>query len=172
MTAVKIAGAAFIICGRLGFGAAEIAGLNRRVRLLSGLISALELMRGELINRLTPMSDILELIKRETSGPVRDFFSSVLLGMENLGEKSFSEIWSRAVRSSGLDLTEPEERALRELGASLGRYDVQLQAAALQRTAARFELFLREAEERRKRDGKIHALFPIAAGVSVILILI
>lgn len=172
MSAVRIAGAAFIICGSVFFGASELAALKRRVRVLEALISALGIMRGEICSRLTPMADILEMLSRETEEPIRGLFRRIYDGMQELGERSFYEIWSDAVRAVPMGLTEREERVLCELGNSLGRYDIQLQAASLSRTAARFEDFLREAEEARRRDGRVHLLFPIAAGVSVVMILI
>ncbi|MGX8698479.1 MAG: stage III sporulation protein AB [bacterium] len=172
MTALRFLGAGLLMAGALGYGAMELMALRRRVRLLGAWAAALELMRGELVTRLPPMAALLEDMARETREPLRGFFRRTRRGMEKLGELRFSEIWESALTESKLPLTEEETASLRELGASLGRFDLQLQQGALLRTAARFEDYRREAEERLRREGKVHLLFPVAAAVAVVVILL
>lgn len=172
MTSIQGAGAALLLGGALAFGAAELAALRRRVRFLGELVAALELMRGELCTRLLPMADLLETMAEETREPLRGFFRRVRRNMERLGESSFPALWGEALTEAHLPLTEEESRTLRELGASLGRYDLQLQQAALQRTALRFTAYLQAAEEKARREGKVHLFFPVAAAIAVVVILL
>lgn len=166
-------GAALVICATGTMGALSVRALRRRVRVLEGLITSLQMMEGEICSRMTPMREVLEMLSGSAPVCVRGLFGRAVDGMSALGRCSFYSIWKNAVGCSReLGLRQDEAQLLSELGLCLGRYDVREQAEAITRVRKRLELMLRRAEEERDRDSRLHAFFGLASGVFAVIILL
>ena len=144
-----------------------------RVRALRGLITALEVMKSEICDRMTPLPELLDLLCRETKPPVNRLFLRLRQAMRNLGTQRFSTLWSDVVEHAyELELHEGERQALSDLGKTLGRYDMDHQRQALAYTLRRLEGYLETAEEAKRTQGKVHAVVSLALGAFVVLILL
>lgn len=167
---MKTVGCILLLGASGWFGLGAVWGLKARAAQLAALLGALEEMERELSCRLTPMPELLGRLAR-TTGPVGEFFALCAEGLDRLGERSFAQLWNRALEAAGLSLEEEDLRPLAELGGSLGRYDGASQCAALQQAHGRLEERLRDAEERRERLGRVYGALSLAAGTFLIILL-
>ncbi len=133
-------------------------------------MSALELMRCEVVDRLAPVPDIIERLA--VSGPEasRCFFRQLSLEIAGLGEREFSEIWSSCVGT--LDLRHEEAEAMRGLGRSLGRYGAAEQDGAISRCMALLESFAAQAREEAAAGTKLYGGLGVTVGLLLAIMLI
>lgn len=170
---LRIIGCVLIVSCTTTFGISCASRLGVRVKALTGLISALEVMRSEICDRLTPMPELMEILSKETDEPVSSLFMSCQDQMKNLGTRSFYFMWKHAIVSSdGLELRPQEQKTLMDLGHVLGRYDTDEQSKSITYCIKRFEQYRIQAEEEKKSQGKVHAVLGVAAGFFAIIILV
>lgn len=153
------------------FGLGAVWGLKARTEQLRAFLGALEEMERELSCRLAPMPELLGRLA-EPPGPVGEFFALCAGGLDRLGERSFAQLWDKALDAADLSLDEEDLRPLSALGASLGRYDCASQCAAIGQARARLEVRLDRAEERRERMGRVYGALSLAAGTFLIILLV
>lgn len=160
-----------LLLGASGWlGLAAVWGLKARVEQLRAFLGALEEMERELACRLAPMPELLGRLAR-TPGPVGEFFGLCAGGLERLGERSFAQLWDKALGAADLSLGEDDLQALLELGGSLGRYDCASQCAAIGQARVRLESRLEAAEERRDRLSRVYGALSLATGTFLIILL-
>lgn len=170
---LKILGAIMITAATAAFGFSAVLRLRARVKILAGMTAAIEVMKNEICDRLTPMPELLELLEGETEAPVSIFFNNCCKKMGTLGSVSFASVWKSALEETPeLLMSEREIQTLSELGYVLGRYDSNEQKSAFSYTVRRMESFLQKAEEERDSQSKLHAFLGVAAGVFVVIMLI
>jgi len=169
----RVIGALLIVVCTAVLGFGGVLRLGRRVRNLTGLVSALEIMKGEICERLTPMPELFELLAGTMEGPVAGLFQACGEQMTTLGESSMYLIWKSAVRSAEeLELSEQEARTLTEVGHVLGRYDAEEQRTAISFAIRRMEGCLHRAEEEKRAQTKVRAALGVTAGLFVVIILL
>lgn len=166
----RIAGAGLIVAACALWGAVRAAELRERARRLAALISALELMRSEVMDRLAPMPDIAERLAATGPEETRAFFRSLSVEMEGLGERELSEIWSSCTGCLGLRYEETE--ALRTLGRSLGRYGADEQNAAIIRCMSLLETFQAQARTEAASGAKLYGGLGVTVGLLLAIMLI
>jgi len=170
---LSVVGAILIIGATAALGFSSVWRMGARVRVLNGLIAALETMKSEICDRMTPIPELMNQLIRESDPPLDRLFHRVAGGLTTIGIRSFYFIWKSAVEESEeLTLTKEERQTLIDLGRSLGRYDAEEQRDAFRYTLRRLESHLRKAEQERREQGRVHAVLGIAAGVFVVMILL
>jgi len=170
---LNVVGAVLIIGATAAVGLSSVWRMRARVRVLSGLIVAIEAMKNEICDRLMPIPELLEQLARESDVPVDQLFHRAIREMADIGIQSFYFIWKAAVESAQtLELTKEERQTLIDLGRTLGRYDTEQQREALTYTLRRLEGHLRRAEEECTKHSRVHAVLGIAVGVFVVVILL
>lgn len=130
----KLLGAALLCGGGAAVGVYKYMSLRKRARTLAGLIAALNIMRGEIRVRLTPLPEILKMLSERGDASVRGFFARVSSRMPELAESSLSSIWRGALPEL-CDLCGDDAAALAELGDVLGRFDAAEQESAINAAA-------------------------------------
>jgi len=169
----RIIGAVIIVACTAAFGFSGVTRLRVRVKNLQNLITALEIMKSEICERLTPMTEILTTLSQEAQAPVSGVFKECCNQMSQLGSRSFYFIWKSAVESAcDLELTEHEKKILTDMGHVLGRYDIQEQKSAITYAIRRLETCLQNAEEEKRSQSKVHAALGVSAGLFIVIILI
>ena len=153
----------------IGFHAASR--LARRPRLLRELSAALEQMEREISFRLTPLPELFERLSREYSGPVAALFACCARDMDDLGQRSLSQIWRQALAEASLDLDGRGLRALEELGEVLGRYDGDGLRGALRQTCGELTAAAEEAERERERKGRMDQVLGLTTGALLVILL-
>ena len=154
---LRLVGALLLTAGAAGLGLCAAGQLGDRVRSLRSLVGGLEILKRELSFRRTAMPELMERTARQAGEPARYLFARCRDHLEELGERSFGQIWVRAVEAEPELLLTREERAvLAELGQVLGRYDADGQIAALERAEEGLKVCLARAEEDRRQIGRAH----------------
>lgn len=135
---VKIIGAGCIFLGCGSFGFAMAAAHRREEAELRRFLAALEYMSCELSYRLTPLSTLCRGAAENSSGTVGQFLTALAAALERQTSPDAQTcVYEVLVH---LDLTANLRRLFRELGSSLGRFDLPGQLRGL-------ESAIRSAEE-------------------------
>ena len=169
---LKLIGAVLLAGGAAALGFSAAAQLERRVRALRELVSAVEVMERELTFRLTPMPELLSALAERTREPVSRFFACCLDGMKELGEFPLSALWENALAEVPMDLGAEEREVLRALGGVLGRYDGEGQREALELTRVQLSQCLERAAEDRTRLGRVYGALGLTAGAFLVILLL
>lgn len=170
---IKVIGSILIIGGTATIGLKKILSMDNRVKALSSMISALEIMQSEILFRLTPIPELLQYLSETASGPSRIFFENCCREINRLGEESLLRIWKKALKNTPeLELHSEEERALLDLGAVLGKYDLDGQGRAIAYAVSRLEKILQDAKTEKQMQSKVYGIMGIAAGLAVVIIFI
>lgn len=166
---MRLAGAAALILAFGMFGYAQVQSARSRERLLGAMCSALELLRGEITNRLTPLPDCARMLAEGGPEPCRGFFRDVYAGCGALGEVEFSGLWSACL--AALDVPEAARLALDDLGRSLGRYSADEQRTAIDRCLEALERCLGEARASDRQSSRLRMGLSLTAGMLLAVIL-
>lgn len=150
---VKILGACCIFAGCGSFGFAMAAASRREEAELRRLIAALEYMSCELSYRMTPLSALCRRAAEDSTGTVRFFLTELACALERQTEPDVQS----CVREIMVTLPPAKllNRQLRELGATLGRFDLPGQLRGLESAIRSTEEALRshrEGAEGRRRS--------------------
>ncbi len=170
---IRIIGAILLVGGAavIGFGASWE--LSVRARVLGSFLSALDLMRSEIGNRLTPICELLNKLSGESPPPLNAFFKECEEEKLKKTDVPFSIIWRKTLMHADyLKLKLSEKEVLCELGSVLGRYDAEKQISAIAHFGRRIESLYECAENDRKSLGKLYAKLGLICGVSVVIVLI
>lgn len=117
---VKLLGAALLTGAGALLGWNRTRDLRRRLALLRELSGGLGLLSDELTALRTPLPSILEALRD------RPFFE---LLRASFGTAPLPELWTRAAHT--LELDRADRETLAALGAVVGRYDAEQQAAEI-----------------------------------------
>ena len=170
---LKLIGAILLIAGTASCGIVGAMKLKRRSDSLSSILSALSMMKSEICDRLTPLPELVEMLREDGQYPASALFTNVYSNMAQLGSTQFSTIWSRAVnKTPELMLNDRERTVLSELGKSLGKYNIEEQRSAILYAADRFSDYLKKAEASCAESSKMRAALGVAAGIFAVAILI
>ncbi|MCI8915804.1 MAG: stage III sporulation protein AB [Oscillospiraceae bacterium] len=161
----RLIGAALVTAGCAALGLGGAARLGGRVRDLGELAAGLDVLRRELGWRLAPLPEALELAARCVRGPAAAFFAQCAGGAGRLEGRAFQQVWQEGLEDGALRLREGDRAALARLGPVLGRYDSDSQLQALDRTAAGLRRLQEEAEDDRRRLGRVYAVLGVTAGL-------
>ena len=145
--------------------------LNARVSSLKGMISALQIVKAEIVFRRTSIPDIIQLITSQTDGGVRDWF----LDLDNAMDQgvSFPSAYQKLLPSlSSLTLTASDIELLSQGFRILGKYDASSQAEVLSGVLARLDEELVQASTDASQKGKLYRALSLSAGIMLALIVL
>ena len=149
---IRLIGACCIVTGCGGFGFAMAAASRREERQISILLQALEFMSCELNYRQTPLGILCRDAVTGERGIVPDFFRELAKELEK-GEAPDVQVCVYEVLKA-LQPSPAIRRLLRELGATLGRFDLpgQLRGleSAIRSTGEALRRIRESAPERRR----------------------
>lgn len=129
-------GAVIIVAACSVIGINKARWLGNTERCYSALILMMEVAKGEICTRKAPMDEVLGVLEHGAAKPVIPFISGVAERLDTLGERSFSEIWCSCADTYLPQLSPAAIASVKSLGSSLGRYDADIQCAAIERCMA------------------------------------
>ncbi len=167
---IRFMGAALLIAGCGGFGFSVASAHRREAALLRHLIKGLREMEWELKYRLTGLPGLCRVAGDAAGGELRSVFQELA---EKLDRREVDEI-SGCLNGILLSHSLPRSvrRNLRQLGRSLGRFDLegQLQGLEVLRQQCRQDLSaLEEGAQQRLRSYQTLAL---CGGVALAILLV
>ncbi len=169
---IKLIGSILLAGGAAFLGLSATAQLERRVKALRAMLSAMECLEREISFRLTPMPELIAQLAKQAQPPANLFFTRLLALLPKLGEQTLSELWRIALESVPMDLSDRDREVLRELGGILGRYDGDGQKEALGLARGQLNQCLSSAAEERTRLGRIYGVLGLASGAVLVILLL
>ena len=169
---IRLLGAALLTAGFGGLGLSAVNRLDSRVRELRELSAGLEILQRELGWRLTPLPKALEAAAGGTHDGAARFFSFCARGSEQLSGVPFRTLWSNGLEQCPLRLSREDRALLEQLGPVLGRYDGDSQRQAVENVLAGLSRQRAQAEDDRRRLGRVYGVLGLTAGLFLTLVLI
>lgn len=128
---MKMIGAVMILAAAALIGFSLLREKRERLLGIRSLAMALGRLRGELSTRASPLAEGIEKASSSSNGMGKNLMCCVSKRLHDLGERSFSELWNAALLESCGRLEKHDLEELKDLGAVLGRFDLELQLRAL-----------------------------------------
>ena len=170
---LDLVGAAAVLAACAWLALSLVSAMNRHLRALEALSSALSMMRGEISCRLTPMPELFERLKNEAPEPAAALFSACAEKLPALGDSSLAKIWAEAARGTFSTALEPDElRAVEDVGLCLGRFEAREQAESIARAVEALIGFKERAEAKKRVESRLYPALSIALGLMLVIILI
>ena len=169
---IRLLGAVMLITGCGGLGMSAVNRLDGRVRDLRELSAGLEILRRELGWRLSPLPEALETAAAGTHGRAAGFFTACARQSKQLAGSPFRTVWSDGLERCPLRLDREDRALLEQLGPVLGRYDGDSQRQAVENVLAGLGRRLAQAEDDRRRLGRVYGVLGLTAGLFLTLMLI
>ena len=129
-------GAVIIVAACSVIGIKKACSLGNTEKCYAALISMLEIAKGEICTRRAPMDEVFTVLEEGAAKQVKPFVSAAAAQLAALGEHSFAEIWCGCADKYLQQLSPASLAAVKSLGGSLGRYDAEMQCAAIERCMA------------------------------------
>lgn len=130
---MRFIGAVLLTMAASAMGYFKSKELKSQASTLYETISLLELIRNEICTRRTPLIQIFEGSNLPEYRYISQFICDIRAGLSELGGKSFTYMWCECTDKRLYYLNERNRQAVKNLGSSLGKYDAELQAAAIDR---------------------------------------
>ncbi len=164
---MRALGAIILAFAGAHIGITKAREIKKRAVTLRAVCTLLEIMRGEICSRRTPMDELFKILSSNAPNEVAAFCAEMLKKLNRPSDSSFAVLWANAVKDELCILPERCISALCELGGSLGRYDAELQAGAIDRALYDLNATLAEAERKLKEEGKMY--IALGSGLGIIL---
>ena len=169
---IQLLGAALLVAGCGGLGMSAVSRLDGRVRDLRELSAGLEILQRELGWRLAPLPKALEAAAGGAKGRAARFFEFCARGAGDLDGTPFQHLWQEGLTQCALRLNREDGELLEQLGPVLGRYDGDSQRQALEGVLVGLHSQQAQAEEDRRRLGRVYGVLGITAGLFLTIMLI
>ncbi len=168
---LRAIGAILIILACASFGFLAERRLSLRIRALSSILPALEILKAEIGNLLTPIPEAFLFLSCNAAAPASALFSETYEALAKGGE-SFADAFSGVLREKAAKSGfYPEDAAvLNELSPVLGRYGAEEQSAKLKQVICRLEEARTKACEDHDQRGRLYKTMGIMLGIVLVLV--
>ena len=161
---MKWLGALLVMTASLSVSLKRIGTLRKEIRLLERLINLIRFAQRELIQRGTPLPEMVRNAQVQHLLPER-------IG-HHLSEKlKAGETVAQAVAPYLQSLPDNCAGILESLCAVLGRYDSRTQACACEQAHAELEFLQRKLAKELEEKGKVYGMLPVTLGLMAVLLL-
>jgi len=146
--------------------------LRERIAALKSFITALQILKAEIVFRALPIPQILHRIEEECIGPAGSFFSAAALTMqqENIDFHSVAE--NQLENLKHYNLKKGDIRNIAEALHALGRYDAGAQAQALTAAEVSLQQELDDIRKEAAQKGKLYQAVGLTAGIMLALVML
>lgn len=168
---LKWIGAILVIAGCGGFGFLMAAAHRRTEQCLRRLIGALDYMECELQYHLTPLPDLCRQAASESTGEIRELFCALAQELEDQVSPDVQSCMHAAIHKLPA-LPGQAEDALKELGSSLGRFDLSGQLRGLEAVRATCRRSLEEMSQNREVRLRSYQTLGLCAGAALAILFI
>lgn len=166
---IRILGAAAVIvaCGGFGFSLTMLT--RKECAMLRILIRIIQEMQWELKYRMTGLPELCRLAGESGCGTIREVFCAMAQKLECREVVDVSAAFLSEVNKR--EFPRKVHRNLKQLGQSLGRYDLegQLQSLETVRQQCRTDLTVLESEG--KEQMRCYQTLTVCAGVALVILL-
>lgn len=167
---IRLLGAALLMAGCGGFGFTIAAAHRREAGMLRKLISILQELEWELRYRMTELPELCQIAAHGATGPLREIFQELA---EKLNRREVSDISGCL---NGIlckqELPKYVQRNLKQLGASLGRFDLEGQIQGLEAVRYQCRMDLEKLEENSVQRLRSYQILALCAGAALVILFI
>lgn len=164
-------GVVLVLAGCGGFGFSMAADHRRQERILRRLIAALRFMQWELQYRLTPLPELCRLAGKHAGGEVGKVLGKAAREMEKQLAPDVNSCMQGAL-SEAENLPRSIRLLFRELGQSLGRFDLPGQLEGLQGLEKACKEELEGLERGRDQRIRSYETLGLCAGAALVILFI
>ena len=158
----------FLACGAAGFLMA--AGYRKEERSLSELVRVLDFMSCELEYRLTPLPELCSFGAVHTKGALRNFFLALSEKMDEQATADVAQCVEMALKETA-GLPGYVTSQLRQLGQTLGHFDLQGQVTGLNQCRDACLAQLEAMEHQQAQRLRSYQTLGFCAGAALAIIL-
>lgn len=170
---IKMLGVCIILLGATVMGVCASSSLTNRARTLNSFMNALDIMRSEINERLTPLYELMIILGDISSYAVASFFKACAEEMKKKPDIPFAIIWRKNLKHADyLQLKAGETEAISALGEVLGRYSAKEQSEAIEHTLRNVETMAQNAENTRQKLGGLYTKLGVICGIAVVIVFI
>lgn len=166
---LKVLGAALIICSCGSFGFSIARDFRRDELYLQQILQVLDYMKCELEYRLTPLPELFCHAGKQIYGSMGRILSRI---GEELEQQTMPDAEScvNCVLASRWKLSAKVQTALKHLGQSLGKYDLQGQLQGIESVKMQCSRELQLMERNREERLRSYRTLGICAGIAAAII--
>ena len=164
-------GVVLVLAGCGGFGFSMAADHRRQERILHRLIAALRYMQWELQYRLTPLPELCRLAGKHAGGEVGKILRKTAQELEKQLSPDVCSCMQAAL-GENCDLPRLLRLMFRELGRSLGRFDLPGQLEGLQGLEKACKEELERLERGREQRIRSYETLGLCAGAALVILFI
>lgn len=167
---IRFVGACLLVAGSGGFGLVLASAHRREMKLVKQLLHGVQEMAWELKYRMTALPELCGIGAEAAGGPVKD----VLLDLsDRLRRNEVTDIAGTMNHLlAGRELPGCVRRELRQLGMSLGRYDLEGQLQGLELLRQQCRRDLRALEEKAPQRIRNYQTLALCAGIALAILFI
>lgn len=166
---LKWIGALCVILGCGSVGLAMSAAHRREERSLQQLISALDFMQCELQYRLTALPDLCRMTAGQCSGALRTAFQTLACELEDQISPDVFHCMNAAL-AKVTALPSHSADALRSLGRTLGRFDLEGQLLGLENARQNCRMMLEKLSVNRDVRLRSYQTLSLCAGAALAIL--
>ena len=169
---LKIMGAALVIIPFALLGYLVARGYGQRVRELTNLQSAFQMLETEILYGLTPLPEAFDHLARRLPEPAAGLFGQARAGLEL--RLPIGEAWQRAVAdlAERTSLNAEDLEMLSYFSYGLGEADTHEQQKKFRLLGEQLEAAIAQAVASRNKNQRMWQYLGLAAGIAVALLLI
>lgn len=168
---LKWIGAALIIAGGGGVGALMAYQVKKECSALEQLLAALGFMACELEYRLTPLPELCRQVAEKYSGCTAGFFRTLAQELEGQVAPNVTSC-VRAALTKCQRMPQEFYNLLKELGSTLGIFDLSGQLSGLEAVQASCRRQLEELEQNRGQRLRSYQTLGLCAGAALAILLL
>lgn len=147
---------------------------EQRIRMLNNFIFSIKIMETDMSYNKSYLLDILIRLSETKDRVVSDFYKGIYSDMHSNPGMDFETLW---INNADLFLkdspfTKEDMKIIKELGKNLGKIDFINQEKLFQYINKRLDIQLKEAEVQRDKKSRVCKNLGVAAGITIVVILI
>ena len=165
----RLFGALLVIAGCGGFGFSLVQDQRQKERYLRSLRFALQYMQWELCYRLTPLPELFRKAAGKSGGRVGEILSSAAREMDQQVLPDAESCLLKAAESFR-DLSRKQRLLLKQLGRSLGQFDLQGQLDGLKAVGEACAAELQVLEEGKGQRFRSYETLGLCGGAALVIL--
>jgi len=161
---VKWLGALLVMTASLWIGLRRLAALKKEIRLLERLIALLQFVQRELMQRGTPLPELVHNARAQQllSDRIAHRLAEELKAGETVAQAAAPYLQALPAACVGI---------LGSLCTVLGRYDSRTQASACEQACRELEVLRNRLCKELEEKGKVYGMLPVTLGMMAVLLL-
>ncbi|WP_458862004.1 stage III sporulation protein AB [Acidaminobacterium chupaoyuni] len=169
---MKVIGALMVLLSCSWAGCASAKEIAARARELNVLISAMGILKSEILFHHATMEQCLKRAVLQSSGRTQEFFEKIYDALLKNPAEPFAVLWKNGAAPLQPFFGRNAALAVEELSGVLGCYDGPLQAERIDKCIEILENERSKAENSLKTTGKLYKTAGVSMGVAAALLIL